>query len=234
MTFKPSVILKTSVDQTPIDLFIEWFNNSNSQSITAESVINQPNILLFNQTGESIKIETVREIKEQLAYGAYQPNQTRYIVFLNAHLATTAAQNALLKTIEEPPQNTQIVLVSHLPNRLLDTILSRCQLVNVTLQSKDTAKQTDFSELAQLYLEIISSNPGKRLTLAAQYKEREDALNVCNMLVSLLHSELTNKTLNLTTKQITQNSMRILETIKHLEANVNPLLALENCFIELI
>jgi DNA polymerase-3 subunit delta' len=47
----------------------------------------------------------------------------------NAHNLTAAASNALLKTLEDPPKNSLIILVSPKPSLLLKTIVSRCQVV---------------------------------------------------------------------------------------------------------
>lgn len=58
-----------------------------------------------------------------------RPIQGRYKVYVidEAHMLTTQAQNALLKTLEEPPDRVVFVLATTDPDRLLDTIRSRCQ-----------------------------------------------------------------------------------------------------------
>src|SRR5947199_5874707 len=53
----------------------------------------------------------------------------RVAVLANAERMTEAAQNCLLKTLEEPPPNTVLVLTTAYPDHLLATVLSRCQLV---------------------------------------------------------------------------------------------------------
>jgi DNA polymerase-3 subunit delta' len=51
-----------------------------------------------------------------------------------------AAGNALLKTLEEPPANVLLILVSHQPRRLLPTILSRCRKLAFELPDRDQAR----------------------------------------------------------------------------------------------
>lgn len=77
-------------------------------------------------TGEtSIGIDQVREIQHFLAKKPFQ-SEKNIVVILDAHLLTIPAQNAMLKTLEEPPGNSEIYLVTSQPDLLLPTILSRC------------------------------------------------------------------------------------------------------------
>jgi hypothetical protein len=238
MSYKQSLIIKHSSNQTALDSFIEWINTTNKSTLNLENVVNQANISLINQEGESIKIKTIRDMKEHLSFSAYQANHTRYFVLLNAHLATLPAQNALLKSIEEPPENTQIILISSNPNKLLGTIKSRCQLIiqkdkNLGSELNNEVKNKSL-QTKLIYSQIISATQGERVTIAAKYKERQDALVLCDQLITFFHQELKNKNTQLTTKKITHNCNKLLTAIEHLEHNANVLLALENCFFDLI
>ncbi|MDR1701019.1 MAG: DNA polymerase III subunit, partial [Lachnoclostridium sp.] len=71
----------------------------------------------------------VEEIRNQLNKVVYmKPFSSRYKIFLitEAETMTEAAQNALLKTIEEPPEYAVIILMTNNINRLLPTVRSRC------------------------------------------------------------------------------------------------------------
>lgn len=72
-----------------------------------------------------IRIEQVRKLQERLAFRALE---ARYKVALlvTAHAMNQPAQNALLKTLEEPPRDTVLILISSAPDKLLPTIRSRC------------------------------------------------------------------------------------------------------------
>tara|TARA_B100000470_G_scaffold68435_1_gene52233 strand:- start:158 stop:1327 length:1170 start_codon:yes stop_codon:yes gene_type:complete len=61
-----------------------------------------------------------------VGYRPYEGNR-RVVVIDDAHKMNSSAQNALLKTLEEPPQSSTLVLITPAPSSLLPTIRSRCQ-----------------------------------------------------------------------------------------------------------
>ena len=71
-------------------------------------------------------VENIREIIEKARFA---PAQARWKVYVidECHMLSTAASNALLKTIEEPPKNVIFILATTNPERVLKTIQSRCQ-----------------------------------------------------------------------------------------------------------
>src|SRR5207248_6026445 len=56
----------------------------------------------------------------------------RVALLANAERMTEAAQNCLLKTLEEPPPNTVLILTTAYPDHLLPTCLSRCQIIGMS------------------------------------------------------------------------------------------------------
>lgn len=75
---------------------------------------------------KQIKIAQIREVLERIQTGTHQGGR-RVILIAPAEAMNTATANALLKTLEEPPPDTVMILVSSEPERLLPTIRSRCQ-----------------------------------------------------------------------------------------------------------
>lgn len=75
--------------------------------------------------GNSIKIDQIREMQRKISESPIISNKKVYIID-NAHLMTKEAQNALLKTLEEPPDYLIIILIGANESNLLSTILSRC------------------------------------------------------------------------------------------------------------
>ena len=71
-------------------------------------------------------VENIREIIEK---ARFSPTQARWKVYVidECHMLSTAASNALLKTIEEPPSKVTFILATTNPERVLTTIHSRCQ-----------------------------------------------------------------------------------------------------------
>lgn len=88
-----------------------------------------PDFLLL-EPGESgnIKIDPVREALEATAYLPFEA-RVRVVVIDDAEQVLPEAQNALLKSLEEPPRATVFVLVTSQPETLLPTIRSRCSRV---------------------------------------------------------------------------------------------------------
>ena len=78
----------------------------------------------------SISVEQVRDVIEELALTAHA-GAAKIVVIEPADAMTGAAANALLKTLEEPADNTYLLLLSHQPGRLPATIRSRCQRLAV-------------------------------------------------------------------------------------------------------
>ena len=70
-------------------------------------------------------VDNVRELRESVNYPPAVGKKKVYIID-EAHMLTPQALNALLKTLEEPPENVMFILATTDPQRLLQTILSRC------------------------------------------------------------------------------------------------------------
>ena len=75
---------------------------------------------------QTIAIEQVRDVREALTLTAHGGG-AKVVVIEPAEALTTAAANALLKTLEEPTARAYLLLVSHQPGRLAATVRSRCQ-----------------------------------------------------------------------------------------------------------
>ena len=73
----------------------------------------------------SIKIEPVREVIDRAGYRPFE-GRRRVVVIDRAEALVPAAQNALLKTLEEPPSSSMFILVTAQPDMLLSTVQSRC------------------------------------------------------------------------------------------------------------
>jgi len=76
-----------------------------------------------------IKISSIRDIKKFLSF-SYEDVKYRIILVSQAHLMNEEAQNALLKNLEEPPEGVIFILCTSAPEKLRETIRSRCWKVN--------------------------------------------------------------------------------------------------------
>jgi len=94
------------------------------------------------QNGQSqIKIEDIRGILRQANFRPYE-GAVKVFIIDNAHKLNSEAANSLLKVLEEPPKDVLIVLVTHKPQNIIKTVLSRC-------------KEIKFSPLIRAQLEAV-------------------------------------------------------------------------------
>lgn len=80
-------------------------------------------------------IDEIRELREKVKF---YPGEGKYKVYIidEVHMLTTGAFNALLKTLEEPPENVIFVLATTEPHKVIPTIMSRCQRFDFSLISE--------------------------------------------------------------------------------------------------
>ena len=113
------------------------------EQLLGQSVVDHPYVRhISSLDGKAIGIEAVREIEQFLRLKV--PGQARHdrlVIIENAHLLTTEAQNALLKTLEEPPAGSALILTANNAKSLLPTIVSRAQIISVKRPA-----QTDLEE----------------------------------------------------------------------------------------
>ncbi len=100
--------------------------------------------------GSKIRSIVVDDIRANEAFLSLRASEGDYkiIVMLEADRMKEEAANAFLKTLEEPPPQTLIMLLTEHPSRLLPTILSRC--IRIDLQATDT--KLHLTEVQQLFL----------------------------------------------------------------------------------
>ena len=132
-------------------------------------------------------VDNIREIIERAQYA---PVQCRYKVYIidECHMLTTAAFNSLLKTLEEPPDRVVFVLATTDPQRVLPTIISRCQRFDYR-RIPVAAMVKHLTYIAQIeQIEIASAS----VTLIAQIAQGglRDAESLLDRL-SLLDGEIT-------------------------------------------
>jgi DNA polymerase-3 subunit delta' len=89
-----------------------------------------PDVILVEPDPETgnIKVDPVRDVLEQVVYRPYEARR-RVVIIDDAETLWQSAQNALLKTLEEPPSSSVFVLVTAHPDDLLPTVRSRCPAV---------------------------------------------------------------------------------------------------------
>ena len=140
-------------------------------NITHDSLTPNPDLLIL-EPDPSIGIKEVRQLESFLSRKPYQKDK-KIAVIKQAQTLTLPAQNALLKTLEEPPANSLIALLTSSPNKLLPTIISRCQLINS--DSDSILPASDLAEQKQLFNDITQASLGQRVNLAATHASNKPA-----------------------------------------------------------
>lgn len=150
---------------------------------------NQPDIIRV--THEKPNTISVDDIREQINGDVQiKPYSSPYKIYImnEAEKMTPQAQNALLKTLEEPPEYAIIMLLTTNLNSLLPTILSRCVVLNMKPVSDQLVRKYLMEELgvtdykAEVCVAFARGNIGKAKSLASS----EEFDNVKNEALSLL------------------------------------------------
>lgn len=149
---------------------------------------NQPDIRKITHEKASIGVD---EIREQINHDvSIKPYSGKYKIYImeDADKMTDQAQNALLKTIEEPPEYAVILLLAENENRLLETIRSRVVKLEVKPVDRQTVKQFLMKEkhvpdyLAEESAKFSQGNIGKAIRYAASEDFMELKQNVLHLL----------------------------------------------------
>lgn len=144
---------------------------------------NHPDLLCF-QTGEKLGIVQARKIKEFFSLKPYSA-KGRVVVIEDASVLTTEAQNALLKTIEELPKETVLILGAPSDANLLPTIISRCQVVRLQ-KTGDRLQGKNYIEDIE---KLLNSSTAERFEYIEKLKDKEEFLH---SLVNYFHKNLLN------------------------------------------
>ena len=132
-------------------------------------------------------VDDIRDLRDETAY---TPSACHYKVYIidEVHMLSTAAFNALLKTLEEPPEYAVIMLLTSNVNSLLPTILSRCVVLNMKPVADELVRNYLMHQLqvpdykAEVCVAFARGNIGKAKSLASS----EDFDNIKNEALSLL------------------------------------------------
>ena len=139
-------------------------------------------------------VEDIRSLIEKVQIPPQKGSYKVYIID-EVHMLSTAAFNAFLKTLEEPPQHALFILATTEKQKIIPTILSRCQIFDFKrISTKD----------AQDYLKVIADREGvdaedKALHLIAQKADgaMRDALSIFDRMISYVGEKLTAKHVSL-------------------------------------
>jgi DNA polymerase III subunit delta' len=209
---------------------------------------------------KDIKIESVRELEHNLSLSSYFGGY-KVAIIDDADRLTRSAQNALLKTLEEPPEKAIVILVVQNKEKIIPTIISRCQEIKFNLVSekeirkiipKDNfqAEQVVFWSMNRPGLaKKLLDNPEELLDRKEELKFFKDFFSLSINEQFVIAENISKNTEKLEKKlQIWTIILRkephfskffmiekIEESLKNIrETNANPRLVMEKLFLDLV
>lgn len=183
---------------------------------------------------KAVGIADIRTIQKKLFLKPIKSGTKAVVIEANEGL-TVETQNSLLKILEEPPENTIIIVTVLNKEFLLPTILSRCKIIEI----KDTNKKLGKNELSTLNSQLsilFSDRVGDKMKLAQDMGNRkQEAIAWLEQLLLLLREDV----ISMINNKEKDSISKYLNLIKQIEktyiiiktTNVNQRFALENLFL---
>ncbi|MBR3867166.1 MAG: hypothetical protein IKM54_05180 [Butyricicoccus sp.] len=125
-----------------------------------------PDLIVIDEGDGEIKVDTARRIRDE---ANIRPNEGGRKVFLIRHAdrMNPAAQNALLKVLEEPPRDVFFILTAAQPGTILQTIRSRCTIYHLEPPASDLPDDA-FPERIAPFLRAMTERDEYHMAVAAQ------------------------------------------------------------------
>jgi len=153
-------IISSGSKPTSLSYVKQWRELVLSNPFFTESDLNEA--LGIEGKSAIIAVAEARAILEKLSFNSLEGGYKAVVVYLPEKMNAEAA-NRLLKSIEEPPEKTQFLLITHAPEKVLVTISSRCQSIRLTpVPRSKAAVNANIAEEQDLVKELLS-------TLVAKY-----------------------------------------------------------------
>lgn len=152
--------------------------------------IQNPYSRFMVEGASQIRIGAIRELRRNLSLSNSLPGR-KFVIILNAEEMRIEAQNALLKTLEEPRKNITFILLTTRKEQILPTILSRCQMLFFPALPTKYIYSKLINEFGKSDLEaqLIAKFSAGSMTIALEFLE-SDAKVVRDSMVDFLRSSL--------------------------------------------
>lgn len=180
---------------------------------------------LLNSSGSEridFTLNKIVDVRELNKFTSLKLPKNTAIVINNFEEASEEAQNAFLKSLEEPQENLTYILIAKTTNNILPTILSRTRIIEVQNPRIKSSKEN-----IELTKEFLEGDTRKRLALTSKIKTREEALSFLNDLIiggaSLLNGNMEHALF----------LEKTVDTMKALKLNGNVQLQLTNLAINM-
>jgi len=156
-----------------------------------------PDLILITPEEREIKISQIRDLIWKLSLKPYSAF-LKVAIINEAHLMNKDSQNCFLKTLEEPKDNTLLILITEYPETLLPTILSRCQIIKFypvpqkeieDYLKKEETKEEKIKEI----LKISQGRPGVAIDFLSNSEKLDDWQKSLKVLKEILKSDIADR-----------------------------------------
>lgn len=199
-------------------LSFSWF-----EELKKQLAITIADILVISRE-DQIQIEDIRKLQKQIKL---KPHSSSYKLFFihNTDFLRKEAANALLKTLEEPVGSSIIVLSATSPDKLLPTIISRCQIVRLNSGAENQDKIN--SQVAKELKTIKNMKIYEKFNYVKGLIKKEDLNNWLENLIYFFKKDINLEKNRIILKKLLESQRLLTET------NANKQLIMENLFLEI-
>lgn len=157
------------IERFALDLAAKLLGVQATPETLEEKVLRHPDLFALRPSKKSrvISVDDTREAIRNIQHSP-QAGERKVAIVFEVDRFNTAAANAFLKTLEEPPLNTTILLLTTRPHSLLPTIRSRCQLFRLPTSANtfdDPKAQAWLASYQQWLADLLSGSPGGKLSV---------------------------------------------------------------------
>ena len=144
---------------------------------------NHPDLMVVTPDGASIKNAQVEAFQEFIYIRPFESNH-KIVIFNEIHLMTERAQNRILKVLEEPPEYALFLFLTKQADALLQTVVSRCQILTVDDASVSQTDHQLIEKIIELMSGIEKQDVGRILEFGTYFKQEKTRISEILILFS--------------------------------------------------
>lgn len=167
---------------------------------------NHPDFVVIASKGKSIGVDEIRNLTDEIYTKPYEGSK-KIVVIKEADTITVQGQNAILKTLEDPPQYATIIMLSNNENGILQTIRSRCQIFRLGRINSEKIKNLLINEGVNI----------ENAELAASISD--GILGNARKVLDKSFLELRSKTMEFSKRIIREKTIEVFKDVKFLVDN---------------
>ncbi len=178
---------------------------------------------------KAMGIEDVRNIQKKIFLKPFK-GKTKAVVIQAYENITTEAQNALLKVLEEPPANTIIIISAAKKELLLQTIISRCKIIELKQETTNLIHNEEILAFNNSLNLLLKGKIGDKLKAAQDIaKNKEEAIAWLEKMTIFVRGKLVENYNDFQYLNVSKSLQKTYKIIK--STNVSQRIALENLFL---